>query len=61
MDKLLLINTLISQADELDTQAVLLYGEIALGTREEWEAYEHITRAVAYLRAAARALEQYLS
>jgi hypothetical protein len=57
MDKLLLIDTLISQADELDAQAVILYGEIAGGTREEWEAYELITRASAYLRSAAQRLD----
>ena len=57
MDKLLLIDTLISQANELDAQAVILYGEIACGTREEWEAYELITHASAYLRSAAQRLD----
>jgi len=57
MDKTLLIDLLISQADVLDSQAVILYGTIQLGTREEWQAYENMTRASAYLRAAARALD----
>ena len=57
MDKLLLIDTLTAMADELDAHASILHGTIQLGTREEWEAYEHITRSVAYMRAAARALD----
>jgi hypothetical protein len=60
MDKQLAINTLITMADELDPQAVLLHQAMSVtpfGTREDWEAFEHITRAIAHLRAAARALD----
>jgi hypothetical protein len=57
-ERTLLVDQLVNMADELDAQAVALHGAIHLGTREEWEAYEHITRASAYMRAAARALDE---
>ena len=44
-------------AEILDSAAKALHAQISpIGTREEWEAHEHITRASSYLSAAVWAL-----
>ena len=53
-----MIERLLAMAEALDKEARAFRGSISLGTRQEWEAYEMMTSAVARLRGAAACLSE---